>query len=318
MPKITVLMAVYNETPAQLRAAMDSILAQTETDFELNVVLDQPKATGLHQILDDYARQDSRVLVLVNEKNSGLPYSLNRALDSGTAPMLARMDADDIALPQRFERQLAIMDDELLDVLSTSASFIDEMGQPAGEHAYIPEKPKQLARLLPLGSPLVHPSIMMRREVVVKAGGYRLLPTAEDYDLWLRLLQQGARIGATNERLMKYRLRGNSMTSGDRYKVFLVSEYLQKTYAAGKFPDAPVELADLQDYLDANGFDNPAIREKFNRRVLNLSAGKQALRAKKPFSAARLIVPGMLNQAVRRYARQSRLYNAVYAHLARH
>lgn len=313
MPKITVLMSVYNETEAQLRAALDSVLGQTERDFELNVVLDNPQADALHAILDDYATKDDRVHVLVNEQNMGLPASLNRAMAAGTAPMLARMDADDIALPQRFARQLELMSNRQLDVLSTSASFIDEAGKPAGEHDWIPEDPADLRQLLPLGSPLVHPSIMMRRHTVEHVGGYRLLPTAEDYDLWLRLLQAGARIGATNEKLLHYRLRGNSMTAGDRYKVFLVGEYLQRLYAAGDFPDAETELRELNDYLKAQRQDQPAVRERFSQQVLNLSAGKQALRAKRPVTAVAKVLPALASGAVRRYAKQSQRYGKAYA-----
>lgn len=316
MPKINVLMSVYNETPTQLHAAIDSVLAQTEADFTMNIVLDQPAADDLHAILDGYAASDPRVQVLVNAQNSGLPFSLNRSVAAGNAPFLARMDADDIAVPTRFARQLAIMDERQLDVLSSSADFIDEEGQPAGQHDYIPEDPDALKRLLPLGSPLVHPSIMMRRAVLEAAGGYRMLPTAEDYDLWLRLLQAGARIGATNEKLMHYRLRGNSMTAGDRYKVFLVSEYLQRTYASGQFPDANSEVAQLRDYLKQNGQDDAQRRAQFTQRVLNLSAGKKALKGGNPFKAVALVLPALLDGAVRRYAKQSRAYGSVYAQLA--
>ena len=316
MPKINVLMSVYNETPTQLHAAIDSILAQTEADFTMNIVLDQPAADDLHAILDDYAASDPRVQVQVNAQNSGLPFSLNRSVAAGDAPFLARMDADDIAVPTRFARQLAIMDERQLDVLSSSADFIDEEGQPAGQHDYIPEDPDALKRLLPLGSPLVHPSIMMRRAVLEAAGGYRMLPTAEDYDLWLRLLQAGARIGATNEKLMHYRLRGNSMTAGDRYKVFLVSEYLQHTYASGQFPDADSEVAQLQAYLKQNNQDDAQRRSQFTQRVLNLSAGKKALKGGNPFKAAALVLPALMDGAVRRYAKQSRAYGSVYAQLA--
>lgn len=315
MPKINVLMSVYNETPAQLRTAIDSILAQTEADFTMAIVLDQPQADDLHAIIDGYAASDPRVRVLVNAQNSGLPFSLNRSMAAGDAPYLARMDADDIAAPTRFARQLAIMDERQLDVLSTSADFIDEEGQPAGSHDYIPEAPEQLARLLPLGSPLVHPSIMMRRSAIEAVGGYRLLPTAEDYDLWLRLLKNGGRIGATNEKLMHYRLRGNSMTAGDRYKVFLVSEYLQRTFAAGQFPDADTEVAELTAYLKQHGQNDAARREQFTNRVLNLSAGKKALKSGNPFKAVALVLPALTDGAVRRYAKQSRAYGSLYAQL---
>lgn len=315
MSAITVLMSVYNETETELRAAIESILQQTEADFEMQIVLDNPQAQGLLAILNEYKDLDPRVRVLVNTKNSGLPFSLNRGIKAATGDYLARMDADDIALPQRFAIQLRLIKLRKLDVLSSNAHFIDEKGKRVGNHNAIPENPKALAELLPYGSNLVHPSIMMRTAAVRAVGGYRLLPTAEDYDLWLRLLQAGYQIGATNARLMNYRLRGNSMTQGDRYKVFLVSEYLQKTYAAGPFPDESTELTQLQAYLKKNDYGNKQRSASFTRRVKLLSAGKKALRERKPVRAATLVARAVVDPAVRRYAKQSQAYSKVYSRL---
>ncbi|WP_155286903.1 glycosyltransferase [Lacticaseibacillus zhaodongensis] len=315
MSAITVLMSVYNETEAQLRAAIESILQQTEADFEMQIVLDQPNASDLLAILNEYQDLDPRVHVLVNKQNSGLPFSLNRGIEAASGDYLARMDADDIAKPQRFATQLHLMQQRRLDVLSTNAHFIDENGKSVGNHNAIPESSKALAELLPYGSNLIHPSVMMKTASIKAVGGYRLLPTAEDYDLWLRLLKAGYKIGATNARLMDYRLRGNSMTQGDRYKVFLVSEYLQQTFAAGDFPDADTELKQLQAYLDQNQLSNKQRAAQFTRRVKMLSAGKTALRERKPLRAVSLVSRALVDPAVRRYAKQSQAYSKVYARL---
>lgn len=108
-------------------------------------------------------------------------------------------------------------------------------------------------------------------------GGYRALPTAEDYDLWLRFLKTGHQIGATNQQLMQYRLRGNSMTQGDRFKVFLVTQYLQAAYRRDQYPDADTEATEIQAYLKAHGAMDKQKADRFSQRVINLSAGKKAL-----------------------------------------
>ncbi|WP_054778059.1 glycosyltransferase family 2 protein [Lacticaseibacillus saniviri] len=161
MPKISVLMAAYNETDEQVNAALASIVAQTETDFELLLVLDNPTNEPLKALLTDWQARDERIKLLINPTNLGLAASLNKGLAAATAPYIARMDADDIAKPERFATQLTLMDAHDFDALSTNAQFIDEAGQVVGEHNWIPETPEGLAQLLPYGSNLIHPSMML-------------------------------------------------------------------------------------------------------------------------------------------------------------
>lgn len=317
MPKISVLMAAYNETDEQVNAALASIVAQTETDFEILLVLDNPTNEPLKALLTDWQARDDRIKLLINPTNLGLAASLNKGLAAATAPYIARMDADDIAKPERFATQLTLMDAHDFDALSTNAQFIDEAGQVVGEHNWIPETPEGLAQLLPYGSNLIHPSMMLKRSVMTDLGGYRALPTAEDYDLWLRFLKTGHQIGATNQQLMQYRLRGNSMTQGDRFKVFLVTQYLQAAYRRDQYPDADTEATEIQAYLKAHGAMDKQKADRFSQRVINLSAGKKALQQKHVFKAIGLVVPALLDKDVRAYAQQSRQFNAVYAELRR-
>jgi len=312
MAKISVLMSAYNETTSQVDAAIASIVNQTETDFEFLIVLDNPDNQVLAAAIENWAQRDARIKLIKNPQNLGLAASLNRGLAAASAPYIARMDADDIAQPTRFAVQLTLMQAQQLAALSTNAEFIDEQGQVVGVHDWIPEQPEQLAQLLPFGSNLIHPSMMLDRQVLVDLAGYRALPTAEDYDLWLRMLKHGDRIGATNERLMQYRLRGNSMTQGDRFKVFLVTQYLQAAYQRPQYPDAATEAQEIQQYLNQRGAFDQARASRFRHRVENLSAGKQALRQKHIGTALRLVLPAMLNSDVFAYAQQSRRFSRAY------
>ncbi|KRM73110.1 glycosyl transferase 2 family protein [Lacticaseibacillus brantae DSM 23927] len=310
-------MAAYNETPTQLAAALNSLQAQTLSDFEVEIVLDAPDNQALRDILTQWQANDARFHLHINADNMGLANSLNVALSHATGTYIARMDADDLAMPKRFERQVALMKANGVAVLSTNATFIDERGQVVGEHDWIPEEPAQLAELLPLGSDLIHPSVMMLASALRAVNGYRPLPTAEDYDLWLRFLKAGFAIGATNERLLQYRLRGNSMTQGDRYKVFLVTAYLQAAYRRPAYPDAQTQVKELNAWLTKHQQADAAISARFTQNVKNLSEGKQALKAGHVLKAMHLTLPALMSPPVRAYAQQSQRFNKKYQQLRR-
>jgi glycosyltransferase involved in cell wall biosynthesis len=183
VPAVSVLLAVHDGAPWVSRA-VQSVLAQTLTDLELIVV-------------DDGSRDDTPVLltsvrdprlVVERQARTGLAASLNRALARARAPLIARLDADDEALPARLERQRAFLDAHPeVGVLGTAARVVDERGREA---AVIrpPEDDATLRRVLIRRNPFVHSSVMMRRALVTQVGGYDVsFAVAQDYDLWLRL-----------------------------------------------------------------------------------------------------------------------------------
>lgn len=212
-PLVSVIMSTYNEVPSELESAIDSILKQTLTELELIVVLDAPDNADLRATLERLSRQDARLKVLINEKNRGLAASLNRALEASVATIIARMDADDIAEPERLtrEHQRLVADD--LDVVSANISYIDASGQPIGERDAIPDADADIKLMMDLGLTIFHPTVMFRRDVIQAVGGYNHLATAEDLDLWLRVRRADKRFGAISEPLLKYRQRDSSMTS---------------------------------------------------------------------------------------------------------
>ena len=109
MPKISVIMSVYSERVDWIRKSIDSILNQTYSDFEFIIVNDKPDKEENAQLLEEYAARDSRIKVLTNEENIGLTKSLNKAFALAEGEFIARMDADDMALPERFKIQLEFM-----------------------------------------------------------------------------------------------------------------------------------------------------------------------------------------------------------------
>lgn len=267
-------MSVYNNAPF-LRAAIDSILAQTFADFEFLIVNDG-STDGSAEIIDEYAQRDPRVRP-IHQENRGLVASLNRLIDEARAPLIARMDGDDIALPERFERQagfLAVHPDH--GVVGSWATSIDVEGrncdsggldQPTSHEAF-------LAALL--GKPLMcHPSAMLRTDVVRAAGGYRALyKHCEDYDLWLRLSER-TRLCSLPERLILYRYSDTQVSSRHILPQAIgaaVAWFAHLERVAGR-PDPTEGLSTLPaiDSLDAV-FGRPgvsrAVREMVTPRIV--------------------------------------------------
>ena len=204
-PKITVAMSVYNNAP-YLAAAIESICAQSFTDFEFVIVNDgSSDASGA--IIDRSAARDSRIRV-IHQPNAGLVPSLNRILDEARGTLIARMDGDDIALPERFARQIAYLDAHPdVGVLGSGTLSIDEAGKPLSTQPRLPivTTLDDLSADLRHGPPLCHPAVMMRRDLVCGVGGYHpAYRHCEDYDLWLRLAEQ-TRLATLPETLLLYR-----------------------------------------------------------------------------------------------------------------
>jgi len=204
-PSITVAMSVYNGERF-LAAAIDSVLAQTFTDFEF-LVLDDGSTDATRAIIEGYAARDARIRPIVRG-NRGLIASLNQLLAEARAPLVARMDADDICFPERFERQFAFMAaNPDHGVLGSRCDDIDEHGAPWPVRAVShPLTHEEFLAAIEQGLPLLcHPSVMMRREVVLGVGGYHAaFRHCEDLDLWLRLAST-TRLGNLPDRLLRYR-----------------------------------------------------------------------------------------------------------------
>jgi glycosyltransferase involved in cell wall biosynthesis len=203
MPTVSVLMPVHNAA-RYLVEAVQSILGQTFTDFEF-LIIDDGSTDRSRAILEQYAARDPRIR-LTSRPNTGYAVALNELLRLARGEFLARMDADDVALPERLARQVDYLRAHP-DVVcvGTAVCFIDSAGRylrdahPGMDHETIQE------RALAGDCPLNHPSVMMRRAAVEAVGGYHVeFEPAEDLDLWLRLGEVG-RLTNLTEPLMNYR-----------------------------------------------------------------------------------------------------------------
>ena len=209
-PKVTVLLPSYN-AERYLAEAVESILHQTFTDFEF-LIIDDGSTDGALEILRRYAEQDPRIRLIARE-NRGLVPTLNEGLEKARAPLIARMDNDDVAMPDRFQKQVAFLDAHPEVVcLGSAFSHIDE----AGRHLislFPPESNNELQQLCLAGHcPICDPTSMFRREATLAVGGFRPeMVLAEDLDMWLRLGEVGE-LACLPEPLLKYRLHPKSMS----------------------------------------------------------------------------------------------------------
>lgn len=184
-PFVSVIMSVYHEQEAWLKGAIDSILNQTFSDFEFIIVNDAPGRDINHKILDEYAKRDNRIVLIVNRENIGLTRSLNEALKIARGKYIARMDADDISLPFRIEKQCRIMEEnERVIVCGTDVRYFGERNWM--RHDWIKQENRFIKAQMLWGSCFVHPSVMMRRSVLEEnAIRYDAeYKQAQDYRLW--------------------------------------------------------------------------------------------------------------------------------------
>lgn len=181
-PKISVIMSVYNGEK-YLREAIESILNQTFTDFEFMIVNDGSTDNSF-EIFKSYG--DERIKIINNEENIGLTKSLNKALKVARGEYVARQDADDVSLPNRFDEQMKYLEEHPeVVLLGTNVYLIDESEKTVGKRIVL-EKPsiKDLLK----NNQFNHGSVMFKKKVINQLGGYNeLIKYSQDYELWLRI-----------------------------------------------------------------------------------------------------------------------------------
>ena len=202
---ISVCMSVYN-SQRYLAEAIESILSQTFRDFEF-LILDDGSTDGSLDLLRYYAARDPRVR-LTSRPNQGLVASLNELVDQAKGEFIARMDADDVSLPERFEREVDYLRTHPECVLVGSrVRLIDPEGDPLCDWCTMQDHEAiDSFYLQAKGGTLVsHPVVMMRRSALLAVGKYRNFSMMEDLDLFLRLAEYG-RLVNLPEVLLKYRI----------------------------------------------------------------------------------------------------------------
>ncbi|MBR7130967.1 MAG: glycosyltransferase [Lentisphaeria bacterium] len=226
--KLAVIMPVYNAEKF-LQQSIDSILQQSFADFEF-LICDDCSVDDSAEILRRAALTDKRVKLFRNEKNSGVTYSLNRLLQEVSSPFIVRMDADDIALPDRLKKQYEFMQNHPeVAVAGGDLEIIDENNNTLGMRYYL-RSWQEIKKQMMCRSPLAHPAVIMRKSVIDRLGGYLEQPGCEDYYLWLRIVENGYELANLPETLLRYRLSAHQIKQRDMKKSLLSTIRLQKKY----------------------------------------------------------------------------------------
>ena len=214
-PAISVVMPVFNGCK-YLHDSITSILQQSFGDFEL-VIVNDASTDGTDDLLAKV--EDRRVRVLRNPHRLGVALSLNHGIDQSEAPFIARMDSDDIAEPHRFARQIEFLREN--PSVTAVGSWARGMRADGTSHSFNltpPVSSDAIARLSWRQCPLVHPTVMLRRDLL---GSQRYDPgfAAEDYELWCRMIRAGVRLANLPEFLLRYRFHNEQVTSFESDKI---------------------------------------------------------------------------------------------------
>jgi glycosyltransferase involved in cell wall biosynthesis len=207
---VSVVMPVYN-AERYVAEAVESILSQTFSGFEF-LITDDGSNDGSLAILERYARQDQRIR-LISRPNTGYVRALNEMLDMSRGEFIARMDADDISLPDRFRSQVDfLMHHSECIAVGGQRLAIDSDGDPLFEILNpLTHDEIDLSNINGFGSSICHPSVMMRRKIVIDIGKYKeKFYAAEDLDLFLRLAEH-SRLANLPQVVIKYRLHPSSV-----------------------------------------------------------------------------------------------------------
>jgi len=197
---LTVLLPVFNGEQ-YIVEAVESILNQTLTNFEL-LIINDGSTDNTQAIIEGFAARDARVR-MVSRENRGLIATLNQGLALSKTDLIVRMDADDVALPDRLERQACFMAEHPdIAVCGTAMVFYE-----TGEEKRLPEDHDALRALSLFNTPVFHPTVIMRKSCVLAVGGYsNSAPCAEDFDLWERMQHAGFRFANLGAVLLRYRV----------------------------------------------------------------------------------------------------------------
>lgn len=240
MCKLTVIMSTFNESSKELDQSINSILNQTFSDFSFIIIDDNPKSVKLRKHLLIIADKDRRIHLLFNRYNIGLVKSLNRGIKYSHSKLIARMDADDISLKNRFTNQINFMDRYDLDFVFPNGKVIrnKRLSKNAVFYNYYIINQKLLKYLFShYYNFAIHSGWMLKRDIYIKLGGYRQINAAEDLDFLIRSLIYHYRIGYQPQVLIYRRCRNIGVSSTNTLQQFISALILRRYVRKNKYYD---------------------------------------------------------------------------------
>lgn len=223
-PLMTVLLPVFNGGKFIVEA-IESILNQTFRDFEF-IIIDDGSTDNTPEILREYLAKDSRI-ILVTQENKGLVATLNEGICRATGKWIARMDCDDIALPQRFEKQMLQIEQTGADICGCWAKPFGSTNIRVQKH---PSTDQAIKMALLFGAPFVHPTVIMRSELAKQLCYDKEWDNAEDYDLWERAARAGWKMTNVPESLLMYRHHATQVSNKSAWRQHILTQKIRSRY----------------------------------------------------------------------------------------
>lgn len=228
MEKFSVLMSVYyKEKPEFFNLALESILSlQSLPPDEFVLVCDGDLTPGLEDVIKKYESLYPQILKVYRKENGGLGKALNFGLPKCNFSLVARADSDDICATDRFEKQVKYMEEH--PEVGIISSYIDEFEENWKSPSHVKTLPlthEELYQMAKFRNPLNHMSVMMRKDDVLRIGSYRHIPYIEDYELWVRAMINGIKLGNVGEVLVHARI-GNGMVQRRGTKQYIKSWHI--------------------------------------------------------------------------------------------
>jgi glycosyltransferase involved in cell wall biosynthesis len=249
-PVISIIMPFYNAAPF-LAEAVKSILDQTFRNFEF-IIINDGSTDESENIIQSFS--DKRIKYILNDKNMGLVYSLNKGLETAEGSLIARMDGDDISMPDRLERQFEYlrMHPEA-DLVATQVQLINEKGQLTGFWKEDRENcsPDLIREFLVVNNCIAHPTILAKAEIIKKLRYREAQGQAEDYDLWLRWVSAGNSIHKVDQVLLKHRILPNSFTRSRQKNVFFKLAATKIRFAVHEIGKMHINLFVMRTFIFA-------------------------------------------------------------------
>lgn len=207
-PKVTVITTVFN-SEKYLKKAIESILTQSFEDFEY-ILVDDHSSDNSVDIIHSY--KDKRIKLIRNNSNQGTYAASNKAIELAKGQYIARLDSDDIAREDRFEKQTKLLDEKLnIAVVGSYVQLIDDKDALIGERKF-PQTNNEILGQIFLVNPITHSASMVRKEYLNKVGGYNSqFSKSQDYNLWLNIARIGGKFYNIPEYLVQYRIHDQSI-----------------------------------------------------------------------------------------------------------
>ena len=249
MTTVSVVMSVYKEPLEWLHESIDSILYQTFKDFEFIIICDNPEYKEGIELLNEYRKQDDRIIVIYNEQNIGLTKSLNKGLEIAKGRYIARMDADDVAMKNRLQVQVDYMENNTDENMCHTDYYIIDECEVVVDRIKNEKEFKQA--WLFREDMIAHPTVMFRSELLFmrKPLYNEDFKNAQDYELWSFFTLNNVGIGYIPEKLLKYRVSGSQVSAKSKSSQLDNGRRIRRDLINGFFIQRGVKLATCDSIL---------------------------------------------------------------------